>query len=71
MADLLTLFLTVDVMTGRGIDQILPYSEHPRLDESYGTRVEVTVEAAGPALGGLGVRPNRPLKLPPSTSADA
>lgn len=31
----ITLFLCGDVMTGRGIDQILPYSCHPRLYEPY------------------------------------
>ncbi len=31
----LTLFLCGDVMTGRGIDQILPHPGHPRLFESY------------------------------------
>ena len=30
-----TLFLCGDVMTGRGIDQIMPYSVDPRLYESY------------------------------------
>ncbi|MBM2829983.1 MAG: putative enzyme of poly-gamma-glutamate biosynthesis (capsule formation) [Gammaproteobacteria bacterium] len=33
--DLITLFMTGDVMTGRGIDQVLPYSVDPRLYESY------------------------------------
>jgi poly-gamma-glutamate capsule biosynthesis protein CapA/YwtB (metallophosphatase superfamily) len=31
----LTLFLSGDVMTGRGIDQILPFSTDPQLFESY------------------------------------
>ena len=31
----ITLFLSGDVMTGRGIDQILPYSVNPKLYESY------------------------------------
>jgi len=31
----LTLFVCGDVMTGRGIDQILPQPSHPRLFESY------------------------------------
>ena len=31
----ITLFLCGDVMTGRGIDQILPHSVHPRLHEPY------------------------------------
>lgn len=30
-----TLFLCGDVMTGRGIDQVLPYPGNPRLHESY------------------------------------
>ncbi len=34
-ANLLTLFLCGDVMTGRGIDQALPNPGHPRLHESY------------------------------------
>lgn len=34
-ADGLTLFLCGDVMTGRGIDQILPHPGDPRLHESY------------------------------------
>src|SRR5690349_5110944 len=34
MADLL-LFLCGDVMTGRGIDQVLPHPSDPRLYESY------------------------------------
>ena len=35
--DLITLFLCGDVMTGRGIDQILPYPNAPRLYEPYVT----------------------------------
>ena len=35
MATLVTLFLCGDVMTGRGIDQILPVSNDPALFESY------------------------------------
>ncbi|MET0070229.1 MAG: CapA family protein [Candidatus Thiodiazotropha sp.] len=31
----ITLFLCGDVMTGRGIDQILPYPNRPRIHESY------------------------------------
>lgn len=31
----LMLFLCGDVMTGRGIDQILPYSCNPRIYEAY------------------------------------
>ncbi len=33
--DGITLFLCGDVMTGRGIDQILPYPSRPRIYESY------------------------------------
>jgi poly-gamma-glutamate synthesis protein (capsule biosynthesis protein) len=31
----ITLFMAGDVMTGRGIDQVLPYPGDPRLHESY------------------------------------
>lgn len=31
----ITLFLCGDVMTGRGIDQVLPHPSHPRIYESY------------------------------------
>jgi len=31
----ITLFVCGDVMTGRGIDQVLPYPSHPRIYESY------------------------------------
>ena len=34
-SDAVTLFLCGDVMTGRGIDQILPHPGNPRLFESY------------------------------------
>ncbi len=34
-ARLVTLFLCGDVMTGRGVDQILPHPSDPRLHESY------------------------------------
>ena len=33
--DLVTLFLCGDVMTGRGIDQVLPHPSDPRIYESY------------------------------------
>ncbi len=33
--DALTVFLCGDVMTGRGIDQILPFPSHPQLHEPY------------------------------------
>ena len=34
-ADSIRLFLCGDVMTGRGIDQVLPYPNDPRLHEPY------------------------------------
>lgn len=49
---LLTLFLCGDVMTGRGIDQILPHPVNPRLFESYVRSakeyVALAEEASGP-----------------------
>ena len=49
---LVTLFLSGDVMTGRGIDQVLPHPCPPRLHESYVTSalqyVEMAVQANGP-----------------------
>ncbi len=42
----LTLFLSGDVMTGRGIDQILPHSSNPILYESYGKDARHYVELA-------------------------
>jgi poly-gamma-glutamate capsule biosynthesis protein CapA/YwtB (metallophosphatase superfamily) len=48
----LTLFLSGDVMTGRGIDQILPHSVDPRLHEPYvrsaRTYVALAEEEHGP-----------------------
>jgi poly-gamma-glutamate synthesis protein (capsule biosynthesis protein) len=50
--DALTLFLCGDVMTGRGIDQILPHPGDPRLYEPWvthaGTYVRLAEEANGP-----------------------
>lgn len=50
-AGMMTLFLAGDVMTGRGIDQILPSSGEPRLHESYildaRTYVDLAEEASG------------------------
>jgi poly-gamma-glutamate synthesis protein (capsule biosynthesis protein) len=47
-----TLFLTGDVMTGRGIDQVLPHPSDPHLYESYMKSalgyVELAEEANGP-----------------------
>ena len=34
-SDLITIFLTGDVMIGRGIDQILPHPGDPVIHESY------------------------------------
>jgi poly-gamma-glutamate synthesis protein (capsule biosynthesis protein) len=42
----MTLFLAGDVMTGRGIDQILPRSVDPRLHEPYVKSAEVYVRLA-------------------------
>ena len=47
-----TLFLAGDVMTGRGIDQMLPHPGDPRIHESYMKDalgyVEIAEEANGP-----------------------
>jgi len=42
----ITLFLCGDVMTGRGIDQILPHPGDPRLHESYVKNAKTYVELA-------------------------
>jgi len=51
----ITLFLAGDVMTGRGIDQILPYPNDPTIHESYLKNarryVELGEEANGPIAG--------------------
>ncbi len=51
---LVTLFLTGDVMTGRGIDQILPHPSNPRLYEPYVKSalryVDIAEQANGPIL---------------------
>jgi poly-gamma-glutamate synthesis protein (capsule biosynthesis protein) len=48
----ITLFLCGDVMTGRGIDQVLPYPSNPQIYESYMTSakgyVRIAEEANGP-----------------------
>ncbi len=50
--DLITLFLCGDVMTGRGIDQIMPHSSDPVLHEPYvkdaRRYVELTERISGP-----------------------
>jgi poly-gamma-glutamate capsule biosynthesis protein CapA/YwtB (metallophosphatase superfamily) len=52
MVDLITLFLAGDVMTGRGIDQILPRPGDPLLHEPYVQNavryVELAEEVSGP-----------------------
>ncbi|MEN8260817.1 MAG: CapA family protein [Pseudomonadota bacterium] len=45
-ADALTLFLCGDVMTGRGIDQVLPHPNNPRIYEPYMKTAEGYVEIA-------------------------
>ena len=40
-SELVTLFLCGDVMTGRGIDQILPYPSSPEIYEPYMTSARV------------------------------
>ena len=53
--DPVTLFLTGDVMTGRGIDQVFPESSSPELYESYMTSalayVRLAERASGPIPG--------------------
>src|SRR5512145_2882467 len=46
-----TLFLCGDVMTGRGVDQILPHPSKPRLFEPYVTSAVTYVELAERAVG--------------------
>lgn len=52
MKDRITLFLCGDVMTGRGIDQILPFPGDPRLHEPYmdsaAGYVKLAEQASGP-----------------------
>jgi poly-gamma-glutamate capsule biosynthesis protein CapA/YwtB (metallophosphatase superfamily) len=49
----ITLFLCGDVMTGRGIDQILPYPSDPRIYESYMTSAQGYVKIAEEANGSI------------------
>ena len=49
--DLATLFLCGDVMTGRGVDQILPHPGDPRLREAYITEATGYVALAEAANG--------------------
>jgi poly-gamma-glutamate synthesis protein (capsule biosynthesis protein) len=51
----LTLFLCGDVMTGRGIDQVLPHPGDPRLHESSITSARRYVELAELANGPIAV----------------
>lgn len=48
---LLRLFLCGDVMTGRGVDQVLPHPCHPRIHESYVRSAEMYVQLAERANG--------------------
>lgn len=50
-SDLVTLFLAGDVMTGRGIDQALPYPGDPRLYEPYVTAATEYLALAEQANG--------------------
>ena len=50
----ITLFLCGDVMTGRGIDQILPHSVDPELHEPYVTDAGMYVTLAERANGSVG-----------------
>jgi poly-gamma-glutamate synthesis protein (capsule biosynthesis protein) len=50
-SDLITLFLCGDVMTGRGIDQVLPHPSDPRLCEPYLTSAVAYVKLAERANG--------------------
>ena len=53
MRDRVTLFLCGDVMTGRGIDQVLPFPGHPRLHESSIDSAMGYVELAEQASGAI------------------
>lgn len=52
-ASTITLFLCGDVMTGRGIDQILPYPSNPQLYEPYATSAETYVRLAEEVNGSI------------------
>jgi poly-gamma-glutamate capsule biosynthesis protein CapA/YwtB (metallophosphatase superfamily) len=51
--DSIRLFLCGDVMTGRGIDQVLPHPGDPRLHEPYVTDARSYVELAGRVSGAI------------------
>lgn len=67
----ITLLLTGDVMTGRGIDQVLPHPGDPRLNESFIKSavgyVELAEEANGPIPGRAPTRP-LPFGRPPNSA---
>ncbi|MBI4296024.1 MAG: CapA family protein [Chloroflexi bacterium] len=50
-SDMVTLFLCGDVMTGRGIDQVLPHPSNPTLHESYMESAREYVALAEAATG--------------------
>ena len=51
---LLTLFLCGDVMTGRGVDQVLPHPGDPELRERYAGDARAYVRLAERAHGRIG-----------------
>src|ERR1700736_4690263 len=51
--DSIRLLLCGDVMTGRGIDQVLPHPGDPRLHEPYVTDARSYVELAGRVSGAI------------------
>lgn len=60
--DGITLFLAGDVMTGRGVDQVLPHPGDPSLYEPWVTSAETYVELAERATGPI-ARPVAPAYL--------
>jgi poly-gamma-glutamate synthesis protein (capsule biosynthesis protein) len=50
-SNFITLFMTGDVMTGRGIDQVLPHPGNPRIFEPYMKDARGYVELAEKANG--------------------
>jgi poly-gamma-glutamate synthesis protein (capsule biosynthesis protein) len=53
---LITVFLCGDVMTGRGIDQILPNPSDPRIYEAFVSDARTYVELAEDVNGPIGFR---------------
>ena len=49
--DLITMFMCGDVMTGRGMDQVLPYPGDPLIHEPYMSSARGYVELAEQANG--------------------